>query len=296
MLRVQSSEKSARVVALQILLNRDPSIRPRLVTDGSFGAKTAAAVDKFRAQVMLESGPKGVADPPMWSLLLRRAQLQVIDAIDITDPAVLEIALPKLTSPSTTVIESGGMSNGIAQLVTEIRARAQGQQSIMMLRLHGHGAPGLIAVSAGSRRSTGGIDGIAAQSVITTSLLQTLAPVLSQLRPLMHDFGFIELHSCRIAQGANGMSFVRQLANIIGAPVRAALSKQQAKDVYALVGPTFSGFPGNVTLRHWGLSRKEAVQPGKPQSLPSSPFKDAEWSPFKDSGGGWFKDTGGPFK
>ena len=294
MLRVESGEKSARVVALQILLNRDPSIRPRLVTDGSFGAKTAAAVDRFRAQVMKQSGPKGVADAPIWSFLLTRAQLQVVEAVDITDPAVVEIALPKLTSPSAIVIESGGMSNGVAQLVNDIRARAKGQQSIMMLRLHGHGGPGLVAVSAGSRHSTGGIDGIAAHAVITLSLLQSLAPVLAQIGPLMHNFGFIELHSCRIAQGANGMTFVRELANVVGAPVRAGLSKQQMADVYTLVGPTFSGFPGNVTLRKWGLSRKEAVQPTTAAPTPS-PFKDAEWSPYKDSGG-WFKDTGGPFK
>jgi peptidoglycan hydrolase-like protein with peptidoglycan-binding domain len=289
MLRVESGEKSASVVALQILLNRDQAIRPKLVTDGSFGAKTSAAVDKFRAEVMMESGPKGVADPPMWSFLRTRAQLEVIDALDITDPAVVEQALPKLTSPSTILIESGGMSNGIAQLVTEIRQRARGEQSIMMLRLHGHGAPGLMAISAGSRHSTGGIDGIAAQSVMTPLLLQTLAPVLSQIAPLLHNFGFVELHSCRIAQGAHGMSFVRQLANIIRAPVRAALSKQKMDKVYTLVGPTFSGFPGNVTLRQWGLSRKEAVQPAKAQPFPSSPFKDAGYSPFKDSGGGWFK-------
>jgi hypothetical protein len=64
MLNVEKGEKSARVVALQILLNRDPAIRPRLVTDGSFGAKTVAAVNTFRERVMRQSGPSGVADPP----------------------------------------------------------------------------------------------------------------------------------------------------------------------------------------------------------------------------------------
>jgi Domain of unknown function (DUF4347) len=293
MLWVESGEKSARVVALQILLNRDPAIRPRLVTDGSFGAKTAGAVDKFRAQVMRESGPKGVADPAIWSFLLTRAQLQVIEAVDITDPAVIEQVLPNLT-PSAILIETGGMSNGVAQLVQEIRARAAGQQSIMMLRLHGHGGPGLAAISAGSRHSTGGIDGIAAQSVITTSLMHTLAPVLSQIGPLMHNFGFIELHSCRIAEGANGRGFVQDLANTVRAPVRAGVSKQKMAKVYTLVGQTFSSFPGNVTLRQWGLSRAEAVRPGTAPP-PSSPFKDADSSPFKDTGG-WFKDSGGYFK
>jgi hypothetical protein len=297
MLRVESGEKSARVVALQILLNRDPAIHPKLVTDGSFGAKTGVAVNKFRERVMKQSGPNGVADPPMWSFLISRAQLQVIEAVDITDPAVVTFVLPHL-SPSAILIESGGMSNGVAQLVTEIKARARGQQSIMMLRFHGHGGPGLIAISAGSRHSTGGIDGIAAQAVITPSLLPMLTPVLTQIGPLMHNFGFVELHSCRIAQGVNGMNFVRQVANTIRAPVRAGTSKQQMPNVYILTGQTFSGFPANVSLRSWGLSRDEAVGPGKlpPPGLPTL-FKDAGSSPFKDSGDWPFKDSGGwPFK
>ena len=89
MLNVEKGEKSARVVALQILLNRDPAIRPRLVTDGSFGAKTATAVNTFREAVMRQSGPSGVADPPMWNFLMTRAQLQVIEAVDVTDPEAL---------------------------------------------------------------------------------------------------------------------------------------------------------------------------------------------------------------
>jgi hypothetical protein len=117
------------------------------------------------------------------------------------------------------------------------------------------------SISAGSRHSTGGIDGIAAQAVITLNLLQTLTPVLTQIGPLMHNFGFVELHSCRIAQGVNGMHFVQQLANTIRAPVRAGTSKQQMAAVYTLTGQTFSGFPGNVSLRQWGLSRDEAVGP-----------------------------------
>jgi hypothetical protein len=184
------------------------------------------------------------------------------------------------------------MSNGVAQLVTEIRARARGQQSIMMLRFHGHGGAGLVAISAGSRHSTGGIDGIAAQAVITLSLLQTLTPVLTQIGPLMHNFGFVELHSCRIAQGSTGMQFVKQLANVIHAPVRAGTSKQQMTTVYTLVGQTFSGFPGNVSLRQWGLSRAEAVGPGKPPPGPPTMFKEGGSSPFKDSGDWPFRGPG----
>jgi hypothetical protein len=124
-----------------------------------------------------------------------------------------------------------------------------------------------------------------------------LTPVLTQIGPLLADFGFVELHSCRIAQGVNGMHFVQQLANIIRSPVRAGTSKQQMAAVYTLTGQTFSGFPGNVSLRSWGLSRKEAVGPGKLPPGPPTLFKDGGSSPFKDSGDWPFKDPGGwPFK
>lgn len=286
MLIVENGEKSARVVALQILLNRDPAIRPKLVTDGSFGPKTGKAIDTYRERVMMQSGPTHVADPTMWSFLLARAQLQVVEAVDITDPLVLEETVPKL-SPGAITVQIGGMSNGISQVVTDIRARARGQRSIMMLRFHGHGAPGLIAISAGSRRSTGGIDGIAAHSVLTLPMLQTFAPWLRQLGPLLNNFGFIELHSCRIAQGVQGAMFLRELANTFGAPVRAALSKQQMARVYTLVGQTRSGFPGNTTLRQWAFSRDEAV---RSTQVDHSPFKDVGWPPSS------FKDAGWPFK
>jgi hypothetical protein len=50
------------------------------------------------------------------------------------------------------------MSNGIAQLVTRVRDRVRGENSLLMLRLHGHRSPRLIAVSHGSRRVSPGID------------------------------------------------------------------------------------------------------------------------------------------
>ena len=93
------------------------------------------------------------------------------------------------------------------------------------------------------------------------------------------------------------MQVVQQLANVIRAPVRAGTSKQQMAAVYTLTGQTFSGFPGNVSLRSWGLSRNEAVGPGKLPPGPPTLFKDGGSSPFKDSGDWPFKDPGGwPFK
>jgi hypothetical protein len=259
MLQVAPGENSARVVALQILLNRSKAIAPKLTTDGDFGDKTRAAVDLYRDKEMRTSGPKGVADPALWRFLLARAELQVIDAVDVTDPLLLETAVPELSKWSDPIV-LGAMSNGVAQLVREVRARVKGNRSLMMLRLHGHGSAGLHAVSHGSRRVMPGVDPFLAQSVISVDIIPVLLPLLRQLEPLFHDFGFVELHSCHVAEGARGASFVRQLALAVQAPVRAAHNIQQAQDVFTLTGPTSTGFPGSGGLKDWGYGRKEGVR------------------------------------
>jgi hypothetical protein len=261
MLQVAPGENSARVVALQILLNRSKAIAPKLTTDGDFGDKTRAAVDLYRDKEMRTSGPKGVADPALWRFLLARAELQVVDAVDVTDPLLLEHTVPEISKWGDPIV-LGAMSNGIAQLVREIRARVKGNRSLMMLRLHGHGSAGLHAVSHGSRRiwKDFPIDPVQAQSVISEEVIPKVMPQLRQLEPLFNDFGFVELHSCHVAEGPKGASFVRKLAVALQAPVRAAHNVQQAKDVFILTGPTSTGFPGAGGLKDWGYGRKEGVR------------------------------------
>ena len=259
MLLVESKELSARVVALQILLNRDRAIAPKLVTDGSFGTKTGKAVDLFRDKVMHQSGPRLTADPALWRFLLDRAKLQIVDAVDVTDPSLLAEIVPSISNWTDPIV-LGGMSNGIAQLVAGVRARARGEKSLLMLRLHGHGAPGLIAISHGSRRISPGIDPIAAQSILNLAVLPVLLPLLQQLGPLFCNFGFVELHSCRVAEGGSGVGFVRKLADALGVPVRAGLSKQSTANAFNLTGQTFTGCPGGQELIDWALSRDEAMR------------------------------------
>jgi hypothetical protein len=146
MMLIEKGEQSARVVALQILLNRKN--KNRVATDGTFGPLTSDAIDEVR-KLLAVTGSKGVADPRLCQLLVRDTGLQWIDSVDITDPFTVgdvEVPLSKWTHP----IVLGGMSNGVAQLVKLIQTRAS-KNKLMMLRLHGHGAPGIVAVSHGSR-------------------------------------------------------------------------------------------------------------------------------------------------
>ena len=260
MLFLQFGDNGPPVVALQILLNRDDSTVPKLVTDGDFGGKTRTAVDVFRDQIMAQSGPAGIADPAMMRFLVDGAGLQTVDSVDVTDPTVAEIIVPALSRVTLPVL-LGGMSNGVAQLITDVQARVQGERSLMMLRMHGHGSPGLAAISHGSRRVSPGIDPFGNQTVIAQQIMPALTSQLKQLGPLFANFGFVELHSCRVAEGVQGERFVRDFADALGAPVRAAVSKQQAENVFTLTGKTFTGIPGGGSVRDWGLSRDEGISP-----------------------------------
>lgn len=263
MMLIEEGEQSARVVALQILLNRKN--KNRVVTDGTFGPLTSGAIDEVRQSLGVSTGPKGVADPRLCQLLVKDTGLQWIDTIDVTDPQTREDTEAPL-SKWTTPIVLGGMSSGVAHLVKQIQTRTRPRE-LLMLRLHGHGAPGIVAVSHGSRhlyteeeKKNPFLDPFQAQSILALKLMPTIKPLLAQLAPLFNNFGFVELHSCRVALGPGGASFVQLLANVLGVPVRAALSKQHTDEVFTLTGETLTAFPNGGRLLDWARSREESVR------------------------------------
>jgi hypothetical protein len=249
-------DANPRVVALQLLLNRVRRINPGLTVDGHYGRNTANAVTRFREQIMQTSGRGDVVDGPVWLSLISGTDLQVLDIIDVTDPVVVESVVPDVAQ-FTVPILIGAMSNGVTQAITEIKSRARGNGSLLLIRFHGHGAPGLAAISHGTSRLNPGIDPILAQSVFTIEVVKLLRPLLQGIAPLMHDMGFVEFHSCRVAQGQNGSSMIRDLASIWLSPVSAGLSRQKGGGNlnFILQQPSFTSFPAQANLKTWAASR-----------------------------------------
>src|SRR5437868_2044808 len=118
-------DASPRIPALQLLLNRFQAAGLILKVDGQYGDKTAASVQAFRGEVMLTSGRGDLVDGPVWERLLLGTTLQVVDVVDITDPEIMEAVVPDLVQFNVPVL-MGAMSNGVAQAVNEIKARAKG--------------------------------------------------------------------------------------------------------------------------------------------------------------------------
>jgi hypothetical protein len=260
MLLVKKWYNGPRAVALQILLNRSRPGGIVLKVDGYYGDKTAKAVQKYRDEVMRMSIPGEPAGPALWMDLLHRASLQVVDAVDITDPMVEELSSAALR-PYGSPIELGGMSGGVGQLMADVRARA-GRGSMLLFRTHGHGAPGLVAVSHGKRslEISKGVDPVREQTVLNRKTVEMLRPALGQITPLMCDFGFVEFHACKVALGWAGISFLRTLAHIWRAPVSASSQSQSGEGInnFYLTGRVVTAYPGGVGLRAWAAGRNEA--------------------------------------
>lgn len=257
MLITFQGDANPRVVALQLLLNRFRITDPNLKVDGHYGGKTAAAVQAFRGKVMLTSGRGDVVDGPVWTRLIGGTNLQDLDIVDVTDPELVEAVVPDLNL-FTVPILIGAMSNGVNQAITEIRARASGSGSLLLTRFHGHGAPGLAAISHGTSRLNPGINPVLAQSVFTTEVVKMLRPLLQGVAPLMHNMGFVEFHSCRTAQGPNGTAMISDLSAIWKAPVTAGLSRQKGGGNlnFVLQQPSFTSFPEKATLKTWASGRQ----------------------------------------
>lgn len=258
-LSVPRGERGPRAVALQILLNRRRAGGRVLRVDGFFGPKTSQAVEAYRSEVLRMGGPPETADPPLWDSLLRGTNLVVADSVDVTDPAVGQEDLPSLRQHGNPIVISD-TGNGVGQVLSEIRRRAS-RGPLLLVRFHGHGSAGVMAVSHGTPRLNRGINPFEHRTVISRETVQAMRGEFAALAPLMCNFGFFEFHGCRVG---GSRELLRTLAEIWRSPVSAGRGAQQGgASVYTFEGTVETQYPANGNLPSWAASRTEAqgIQP-----------------------------------
>jgi hypothetical protein len=115
-----------------------------------------------------------------------------------------------------------GMSNGVAQVISEIANRAPAG-GVDVLRIWSHGR-------AGGQTFTGGHGGeayrVAHWTGISVANIEAMAPTLAELAPLMAPNGRVELRGCEVANGNEGTQLLVRLAEIWGVPVLAGSATQ----------------------------------------------------------------------
>ncbi len=249
--QLRKGDQLPTVGVLQKLLNATGA---SLRVDGDFGGKTEAAIKEFQSERKLF--PLGQIDEATWTRLARARWLPIVDCLDVFDPKIFAQRVPVLEQVGARPLMTGGMQRGIQSLLGRI-----GEQGgdIFLLRIVGHGAPGMQAISFGAGGYDeldpatnklkfhfvhGPFEGVGLQ---TEQQLQLLFPLKQYLGPYAH----LELFGCQVASGAVGRRFVSAFAHKLGVPVSAATQKQHMPDAFRITGPVYTVFPGHHDLRSW---------------------------------------------
>jgi peptidoglycan hydrolase-like protein with peptidoglycan-binding domain len=279
---LQQGDRLPTVGVIQLLLNRSGS---SLKVDGTFGPRTRAAVLEFQRQRGLAwDRGGGTVNKRTWDRLFHSDKLPLIDFVDVFDSVLIEKQAPKIVEAGGSPLYMGGMSNGLSQM----SGMLTGAREILLLRLWGHGGPGVQAISMGrggwaedtgqrdvsgmkpSKDPTGVLSGPVGRHTVyhlypheTTSMNSgSLAAVQLSLRGIFGPWGSLELHGCHVAHGPKGHEFVQKLAYLLDVPVTAGIGTQHPG--MRFLGPTVTAAPRGRTLAQWCAE----LPPFTPMSVP----------------------------
>lgn len=169
----------------------------------------------------------------------------VIDVVDIGDKSLLENEVAELRAKGRSVIMHKGVpGNAVRQMIYSVIRTAKIPGSITLLRLHGHGLPGLMGVSIGNRMKRSDFQN-GAPIFISDTNVNTFAADFAKLRPYFAGGGRIELMGCYVAQGSAGATLLKSMARMIGVPVSGGSQIQYAGGnlTLAIEGPVFTAYP-----------------------------------------------------
>ena len=172
----------------------------------------------------------------------------IIDVIDGSDPKLAE-NIPKwikFRKSNSTIIVLPPMSNGVAEMVNQIQMKAQ-PASLYILRIWGHGRPGMIGVSGGPDESFTHFSGLSLSNI----MLQK--DVLESLNPLFSTSGRVELRGCNVGENDDGQAFVTILAEIWQVNISAGRILQSAGTTENLWSPpVLTVMPNGASLMSQG--------------------------------------------
>lgn len=257
--RLRRGDRLPTVAYAQWMLKRHPAVfQGSLGVDGIFGPETEAAVALAqRAESLPETGELG---PALWPILRARSgdDRRAVESIGIgstsrrhsvagVDPSVLaDRGYLDTGDPDVSIVVNAGSSFGLPGAFDRILA-AHSFGRCVLLRFHGHGAPGFMVVTGGGT----------AGSELYPHRGEGYSRELARLRPLFAPFGSIELHGCRVGSGERGRRSLEILARSANVPVSAAYHTQfggAASDRFE--GPVRTVFPESTTLPAWAAAQE----------------------------------------
>ena len=240
------------VASAQVLLKKfvDRDLR----VTGFFDSFTQKAILKIKTPQYNRSSGTTISGR-VWSFLLQSSKLKVIDVIDGADPAqgstISTIRYYQSDYAGEHMIIKRASSNSIGDVMKEITKFAP-PFPLLLLRFHGHGAPGYQGVSCGQTYSPKEKNSINIDYINDITLdLQTLCPCFA-------PFGSVELHGCKTGKDQKGAQLLQKLADLWQIPVSAGTKLQVSGGMGAATfrfeGNPVSKMPSGQTLTKWATS------------------------------------------
>jgi hypothetical protein len=143
-----------------------------------------------------------------------------INVLNTVDGAVAQLEKNLRSVSNQIILKYGGMANGVGQMATDIKERAQ-PGTLKVLRIWSHGYPGAQAVSFHPKVSPKG-----QRAGISVSNYFQVQPALAQLSPYFARGGRAELRGCSVMGGYDGVELLTTLARLWHVDVYGAVSPQ----------------------------------------------------------------------
>lgn len=240
MLLLRKGDYLPTVALVQSVLNLESARLTGLTVDvtGQFDDATETMVTMFQQKLGLT--PDGVVGPETWNRLRISRRLQVIDHVDAADDyhdsgsyVGYEWDLERVGArPIVSYHESGGL-----MVVADRIMRANTNNRVVLLRFHGHGGPGSMAVTVGR----GGEEYGGSRFSLHHRDWREIDDHFQPLGGIFHPLGSVELHGCNVAgddyapdgrritssSGVGvGLYLLQRLAQLWGVPVTASPQSQ----------------------------------------------------------------------
>jgi hypothetical protein len=237
---------------------RQGSVRPAVATaqkmlaggitvDGYFGPRTKGRVESYQSGHTPPLGRDGIVGKNTWTALTADHDLVTIDVVDAHDPSAVTTEAADVRAAGGDPIVLYGQSNGVAVMVSEVIRRAGRHRRIALLRIHSHGAPGSMNITAGDE---------ALDEHMTSLDLSTLwytGPQLVTLAPYFVPWGSTELMGCDVGHGSAGTQLLNRVAGFLQVPVSAGKRTQfgGGHSTFVFEGPIKTDYPYGGSLKGW---------------------------------------------
>jgi len=141
-------------------------------------------------------------------------------------------------------IRIGAMDFGVDFMVDRLTEKVKKSGAIDLLRIHGHGVPGLQTVSSGLDLEKKSLPYL--RSIISSYNFVHIQKCLARLQGLFAPNAEVWLMGCEVGANFQGTLLVNNLAKLWRVPVRAGFLEQLGgigTATFGLEGPIATGFP-----------------------------------------------------